>query len=293
MDATVLIVTKNRPEELRFTLDKLKNVLDLSIHEVRVLIDGCVATKGLIALYPWVHWEYEAKSIGASPARNRLYSVAKGAIFIGLDDDAHPLHKNFIQEVEAIFNADTSIGIVAFQEIRGLFESDALALENASLKVDKYYTNDFVGCGFAVKRSVYEQTNGFPIWMDIYGEESCVGIEIMDLGYTIYYDNSIAVNHRINRLQRQSQGRNYFRFEKQLTNSIFYYWVYYKNPHYKVAKLLFHNFKKYGLHNLKYFLLFWKVFFVALVKIRYVWQFRKPVQKETLTRMSTYRGISY
>lgn len=293
MEIAVLIVTKNRPEELTITLDKLFRILDLTQHEVLVFIDGCKQTESLIVQYPWVRWEYATLSIGASPARKILYKIAKGTLFIGLDDDAHPLSPNFIAQTQNVFSKNKNIGIIAFQEIRGVFLNDQEALQQAASKVERYTTNDFVGCGFAIRKDVYNQTNGFPVWIDIYGEESCLGIEVLDLGYDIFYDNTIIVNHRVDRLRRINQGRNYFRFEKQLKNTVYYYLVYFPNPFFKISKLLFHNFKKYGLANRMYFQLFWKSLLCVLKEFRYVLRFRKPVQVSTLEKISRLRGIKY
>lgn len=293
MEVSILIVTKNRPEELEITLNKLFGLLDLSIHEVLVFIDGCKKTEFLIAKYPWVQWENSAISLSASPARNKLYKKAKGKIFIGLDDDAHPLSSNFITKTQFLFLENARIGVIAFQEIRGLFISDQEALQNAEPNIVQYQTNDFVGCGFAIRKEVYEKTNGFPMWIDIYGEESCLAIEVLDLGYEIHYDNTIIVNHRVDRKKRLGLGRNYFRFEKQLKNTIFYYVVYYPNPMLKIARLLFHNFKKYGLENPTYFQLFWKSIFIAGKELFFVLKYRKPVKKSTLQKLKTVKGMKY
>ncbi len=293
MEISILIVTKNRPDELEITLNRLIGLLDLTLHEVLVFIDGCEKTEMLIAKYPWVQWENSVLSISASPARNKLYKKAKGTIFIGLDDDAHPLSKDFITQAQSVFLENEKIGIIAFQEIRGVFISDDEALTLAEPKMDCYPTNDFVGCGFAIRKEVYEKTNGFPVWIDIYGEESCLAIEVLDLDYEIYYDTTIIVNHRVDKNKRLVQGRNYFRFEKQLKNTIFYYVVYYPNPMLKIARLLFHNLKKYGLYNLTYFKLFWSALFIVIKELDAVLQFRKPVQKSTLSKIKTLKGIKY
>jgi len=293
MEVSILIVTKNRPEELEITLNKLFSLLDLSLHEVLVFIDGCKKTEVLIAKYPWVQWENSLRSISASPARNKLYQKAKGEILLGLDDDAHPLSDHFIAKTQSVFLENIRIGIIAFQEIRGVFVSNQEALENAELDIGQYQTNDFVGCGFAIRKEVYDKTNGFPVWIDIYGEESCLAIEVLDLGYEILYDNSIIVNHRVDKKKRLGQGRNYFRFEKQLKNTLFYYMVYYPNPTLKIARLLIHNFKKYALHDLKYFFLFWKAIFIAGKGLFYVLKYRKPVRKSTLQKLKKAKGIKY
>jgi len=293
MEVSILIVTKNRPDELEITLNKLVVLLDLSMHEVLIFIDGCKKTEVLIAKYSWVQWENSKKSISASPARNKLYKKAKGNILIGLDDDAHPLSDHFIAKIQCAFLVDTKIGIIAFQEIRGIFVSDYEALGKSEVEIEKYKTNDFVGCGFAIRKEIYDKTNGFPVWIDIYGEESCLGIEVLDLGYEIHYDSTIIVNHRVDRQKRLGQGGNYFRFEKQLKNIIYFYVVYYPNPILKIAKLLFHNFRKYALNDFKYFQLFWKSIFIASKGIIQVGKHRKPVKKSTLQIIKSLKGIKY
>jgi GT2 family glycosyltransferase len=293
MEISILIVTKNRPDELQITLNKLFGLLDLSIHEVLVFIDGCEKTEVLRTKYLWVQWEKSEISISASPARNKLYKKANGKIFIGLDDDAHPLTKEFISEIEALFLKNINLGIVSFQEIRGVYPSDDKALENAETTIQSYVTNDFVGCGFAIRKEVYDKTNGFPVWIDIYGEESCLALEVLNLGYEIRYENAIIVNHRVDRVKRLETQRHYFRFEKQLINSINYYIVYYPNPFLKIAKLLLHNFMKYALKDKLYFRLFFKSLFKAVLKSPKTIKFRNPVSANTIQKVAVLQGIKY
>jgi GT2 family glycosyltransferase len=292
MELSFLIVTKNRPDDLVFTLNKLKNLIDVSIHEVLVFIDGCFQTEKIVGTFDWVNWTISKKSISASPARNILYKKAKGTIFIGLDDDAHPVSSDFISSIKSEFELNESLGIIAFQEIRGLYESD-----NDTLKQTKqhqsYLTNDFVGCGFAISKNVYYATNGFPVWMDIYGEESALALEVLDLGFDIKYNSSIMVNHRVDVEKRKLQGRNYYRFERQLKNSMKYYLIYYKNPIFKIVKLLIHNFKKYALSDIRYFKLFFKAFFTVLFNMFDVLKYRKPVSQSTIHKKVNLQLLTY
>ncbi len=292
MEISFLIVTKNRPEALTLTLSKLERLVDLSIHEVLVFIDGCKETENLISSFPWVKWEVSPKSISASPARNQLYKKAIGKIFIGLDDDAHPISANFIDAIINAFNTDVTIGVLAFQEVKGLFNSDEEALKNAK-QTESFLTNEFIGCGFAILKKVYDATNGFPVWMDIYGEESALSLEVLNLDYRIKFLPQIIVNHRVDKAKRVEQKHNYFRFEKQLQNSIRYYLVYFSNPSSKIAKLLFHNFKKYALKDSKCFQLFWKVVFSTIVNFFKILKYRKPVSKETIQKLVEVKGLQF
>ncbi|TBN03596.1 glycosyltransferase family 2 protein [Hyunsoonleella flava] len=292
MEVSFLIVTKHRAKDLAFTLDKLKAIVDTSQHEVLVFVDGCTETEAIIDDYDWVKWTVSQESISASPARNLLYKKGKGKVFIGLDDDAHPISADFINSVFHCFEQDANLGIIAFQEVRGLFKSDAVALEN-SKQLESYYTNDFVGCGFGIKKSVYELTRGFPNWMDIYGEESVVALEVLDLGYTIFYQPEIKVNHRVDVQLRKKRGRNYYRFQRQLKNSINFYIVYYKNPLKKIAKVLWHNFVKYALKDTTYFMDYFKAIFKTILGLPKVLKHRKPVKPETIQKKLNSQGLKY
>jgi len=293
MQVSILIVTKNRPKDLVFTLSKLYDLIDLSKHEVLVFIDGCSITENLVKDYTWVVWDVSKKSIGASPARNQLYKKAKGDYYIGFDDDAHPLSLDFIPKTISLFEENKNTAILAYEEVKGVYESDKEAIKDTNTIPIHYFTNDFVGCGFAIRSAAYNKTAGFPIWMDIYGEESCVAVAVMDLGYEILFDNSIKVNHRVDRSKRIQQGKNYLRFEKQLKNSINYFLVYYPAPFLKILKLLFHNFKKYGLSDLRFFWLFWKSLFSAMANLPNTLKFRRPVKNETLKRIRELKSLQY
>ena len=292
MEFSFLIVTRQRAEDLRFTLSKLSSFIDKSKHEVLVFIDGCNDTVKLKNEFSWVNWYQSNVNIGASPARERLYKKAVGDIFIGLDDDAHPLNDDFIPSIKNEFKTDKSLGIIAFQEIRGVFNSDSACLKNKKA-TEAYYTSDFVGCGFAISKEAYLSTNGFPTFLNIYGEESCLALEVLNKGYQIKYQPEICINHRVDMEKRKRQGRNYFRFEKQLRNTFRYYIVYYPNPFKSILKLYWHNFKKYALKDKTYFIAFIKAFFGELMILPKTLKYRVPVSKKVLLQKNKLKGLVY
>lgn len=285
MKISILIISKNRKEELAFTLRRLKSIVDISINEVLVLLDGCTdGSEQLVNQFDWINWTVLNESIGTSRARNFLYKKATGAIFIGFDDDAHPLQNDFIAIVESIFEENNNLGIIAFQEIKGIFKSDKDALSQKTNKKIEYLCNEFVGCGFAITKNVYLATNGFPVWIDIYGEESCVAVEVLASKKDILYTNRVSVNHRVNKHARLNSGMNYFRFEKQLKNTAFYFIVYHKNPSLKIIKLFWHNFKKYALKDMRFFKIYLKVIGIVILQLPKVLKYRKPVSQSIIKK---------
>ncbi|MEN9907167.1 MAG: hypothetical protein RLZZ540_308 [Bacteroidota bacterium] len=291
MKISFLIVTKNRPEALQFTLRQLQSLLDATTHEVLVFIDGCEETELLQSHFFWVKWFVSKESISASPARNFLYQQATGEIFIGLDDDAHLISENLIETIQNYFKTNSNLGILAFLELKGLFENPKKEIQ--SIEKEEYLTTEFIGCGFAIRKSVYDQTFGFPVWMDIYGEETCLSLEVLDLDYDIFYTNQVAVNHRVDIAKRKLQGKNYFRFQKQLQNSFRIYMVYYRNPVRGILKLLLHNFRKYALSDWIYFKLYFKSVGNMILNFPRLLKIRKPISKDTQQKIKTLKGISF
>lgn len=166
-------------------------------------------------------------------------------------------------------------------------------MKSVDSKIIEYQTNDFIGCGFAIRKDIYEQTNGFPVWMDIYGEESCVSIEVMSKGYDIIFTNTIKVNHRIDKEVRKRSGKNYFRFERQLKNTTSYYLVYYKNPIIKIIKLYGHNFRKYAMTDFICFKLFFKVILEVVLNIPKIIKYRNPISEAIIEKKNKLRPIKY
>lgn len=290
MRASIVIVSKNRKEELLKTLKIIGLLIDKLQVEVLVFLDGCTDdSEVLMNELKWVSWFVSAKSIGASAARQRLYPFAKGELLIGLDDDAHPLTEDFISKIEILFQENATVGVLAFEEVKGVFESDSAALEQSEKIKKEFLCSDFIGCGFAIRKSAYLETNGFPVWIDIYGEESCLAIEVMAKGFDILFTNTIKINHRVNIVQRKQNKQNYFRFGKQLKNTTYYFLVYYPWPFWNILKLYWHNFKKYALTDWEFSKIYFKTIFIVLINIPRVLRYRKPVDKALILKM---RGLS-
>lgn len=296
MEASVLIVSKDRFSELQKTLKILHDYLNFKDQEILVFLDGCIdESEKLNKLFPFVKWEISRETLGASRARNILYKKAKGKILFGLDDDAHPLQKDFIEIAEKIFAKNRNLGILAFKEIKGIFKSDnEIPQELKEIKED-YLVKDFLGCGFAIRREVYNQTRGFPVWIDIYGEEVCVAMEVLELNYDILYTYKITVNHRTLKQKMNTGGANYFRFGKQLKNTASFYLVYYPFPLLlkKVLRLYVLNFRKYALKDLQFF----NKYLFSLIEL--IWNLpkilknRKPVGRSVIVKFNDLRNPEY
>lgn len=266
---SIIIVSNNRAEELLFTLNEIKKLIDPNLTEILIYLDGCLSLKNQFAFLKSNSILFFGSNdvVGPSIARNKLINCARGMYVYGFDDDSHPLTEAFLEISKKIFEKNKNTGIISFEELR----------DNEYSETQKYLnmTNEFIGCGFAMQKKIFEETNGFPIWMTYYGEESCLSIEILAKGYDIVSTNHVSVLHRINRFERGPQ--NFVRFENQLRNMFFYYLIYHPFPILKIVKLIFHNFTKYCLASHDYRRSFFKAIFQVFKDYKSVIQFRQPI----------------
>jgi uncharacterized membrane protein len=79
------------------------------------------------------------------------------------------------------FETNPQLGILAFQEVKGIYPADDLALLQAKNKTS-FYTKDFVVVVLAESILHYQ----WSLRMDIYGRNLCVAFEVLDTGYTIF-----------------------------------------------------------------------------------------------------------
>ncbi|QED37754.1 glycosyltransferase family 2 protein [Antarcticibacterium arcticum] len=296
MEASILIVSRNRKRELEKTLGILECYINKDCHEIRVFLDGCSdGSEELEKQFPSVYWYNSKMVLGASVARSILYEKAIGKFLFGFDDDAHPLQRDFIKMTSDLFKKNKNLGIISFREIKGVFKNDEEIPEDMLTEREDYFSNEFLGCGFAMKKQVYDKTRGFPVWIDIYGEEVCLAWETLIKGYSIMISNHIMVNHRVDQQKRKTSGAGYFRFGKQLKNTTFFYLVYYPFPLLikKILRLWYHNFSKYALRDRK----FLKEYFLALGQtagnFKRILKFRRPVTKKELLKIKTLKNPGY
>lgn len=291
---SICIVSHNRKDELESTLMSLYMLVGHNV-ELLVCLDGCTdESKSLIKLFPKIQWSSNRNSIGASPSRAAIYDKAKGNIIIGLDDDAHPLQADFLERVDKKFNNNRKVAVYTFEEIKGIFETDEQCLQQHQ-SISDFACNSFVGCGFAIRREAYNQTKGFPKWIRIYGEEACVSIELLEIGWEICYTSDIMVNHRVDRNYRNNSGRNLFRYKQQLLNSFMFIIVYYPIHLFprKIVKLFYHNWKEYARKDKAYMKVFFGGILRSIFKLPSGFKNRSPISKKTITKFNNLPHPKY
>ncbi len=88
-------------------------------------------------------------------------------------------------------------------------------------------------------------------------------------------------------------GKNYFRFEKQLTNTTLYYLVYYQNPLVKIIRLHLHNFFKYAIRDIRFFTNYLQSLLGIMVKLPKALDYRKPINHRVIRYKNSLKKIPF
>ena len=126
---TILIATRDRPEDLLRTLRRLR---DQTYPELEILIidDGSLPRlESLVReLTPDAIYIYREQSAGQSKRRSEGFATAKGKYILQLDDDSYPVHPEALCNAVRVLEERPDVGILSFQIFNGERLPDALPL---------------------------------------------------------------------------------------------------------------------------------------------------------------------
>jgi GT2 family glycosyltransferase len=139
---------------------------------------------------------------------NLGFEQAKGDIILVLDDDSHPLDNACLDRLISLFDERPELGLIAcrIEDKQGqraeswhLPEQDQAGISRA-----------FVGCGFAIRRSVFAAMGWYPAEFFLYQNEMDVAIQTRLQGYTLYYEPACRVVHRSEGMPRPGWRRVFY-----------------------------------------------------------------------------------
>lgn len=140
---------------------------------------------------------------------NEGFELAKGEYILVLDDDSHPYDHATLDNLIAHLDSHPQAGVVACR-----IESPAGDLVRTwHLPADlerRGHSIAFVGCGFAIRRDLFERVGWYPAEFFLYQNEIEVAIQVLRLGYTIDYCPDCRVVHREAPTGRPSWRRVYY-----------------------------------------------------------------------------------
>ena len=210
---SILITTHNRIKELQFTLEQLRPLLNRNDVECIVCDDGSSdgTDEYLRTFSPNIQLIRNPKSIGLIGSRNKLMALAKGQYAISLDDDAHFLSENPLEEIENMFRTHPDCGVLAFRIYWGIEPPKSSEHEDSITQV-----KGFVGCGHAWNMNAWRSIPDYPEWFIFYGEEDFAAYQLFLQNWKIIYAPQLFVHHRVDVRARKQQKDYRFRLRRSL-----------------------------------------------------------------------------
>lgn len=223
-DVCVVIRTWNRKEELRKTLERLRE-MDPDL-EIIVVDNGSTDGTALMLTeeYSNIRLIRLSCNIGVEATNIGAGETKADYIFL-LDDDAHPRPDCILEAVKR-FKENPNMGILAFNTIdspTGFCPQERLKPGKTDLgQKAGIKAKIFRGCGVMLKREVIEKVGGYPKEFFWCGEESDLAMRVLYAGYEIRYFPELIVIHRVSSLNRSLSKKTYF----ETRNLIWLYWKY-------------------------------------------------------------------
>lgn len=203
---SIVFLNYNRLSETCYTLKYLK-VLLKERDDVEIIAVDNGSSDGtrefLQTQTDWIQVVCLEKNLGIA-GYNEGFRRAVGKYLLILDDDSHPVDHHTLDQMIYRLDTQRDIGVVAC-----CIESPAGEVIS-SWHLPKNHVPEkctaFVGCGFAIRRALFEKIGWYPGEFFLYQNEIEVAIRVRCQNYSIFYDPSCRVVHRCS-----PQGRSHWR----------------------------------------------------------------------------------
>ena len=193
---SVVVAARNRPKALRILLDSVHGQT-LQPHEIIVVDDGSEP-----ALQPLENtvWLRNEASQGACRARNRGFQKASGKYVFIFDDDAELSDRTVLERAVGLAERVPKIGAIGFRQL----DSDGRAQYMQPGSGERLrYAPTFFSYGAMLSKEAFDTVGGFFELLGYYFEENELSLKLIDRGFPIVYDPSLAVVHH-----HEQAGRN-------------------------------------------------------------------------------------
>lgn len=192
LTATVVIVTKNRCEELRTAVASA--VAQAGPVDVLVIDDGSADGTAAMMLreFPAVRLIEHAESRGLVVRRNEAARAAAADVLISIDDDAAFSTPDVVTQTLAAFDRD-EVGAVAIP-YANVNQSPAIH-QLAPDASAAYITGHFIGTAHAVRRSLFLRLGGYREYLFHQGEEPDLCIRMLAAGSFVRLGSGDSIHH--------------------------------------------------------------------------------------------------
>lgn len=210
---SILITTKNRLEDLVFTLHKIQHLIDKNDVECVICDDGSSdgTTNYIIQNYPKITLYTNKISKGYLYCRNKMLNETKADFAISLDDDAHFVTEQPLELIANYFDKNPKVGLLGFRVFWSKQNPNSIFSSDLSIRM-----KSFVGCAHVGRMSAWRAIPNYPEWFFFYGEEDFASYELFKKNWEIHYLPEVFVQHRVDLKARKNNSDYSLRLRRSL-----------------------------------------------------------------------------
>lgn len=215
---SILITTKNRLSDLKYTLDKIKYLLDREDVECIICDDGSTdGTKLFLETnYPKIQLIQNNRSKGLIYSRNRMMALVKSDIVISIDDDLHFITENPLEIIAHFFEKHSLAAVLSFR----IFWSTQ-APKTTKTKQKSTLMQSYAGGAHAFRMSSWRSIPEYPSWFIFYGEENFASYQLFKKNWQVHYLPEVLVHHRVD-IKARKQHKDYVQRQRRSLRSGWY-----------------------------------------------------------------------
>jgi glycosyltransferase involved in cell wall biosynthesis len=283
---TILITTKNRLTDLKYSLKKLD--FDNSNFHCIICDDG--SSDGTFNFlkenYPTIQTIRNNKSKGLIYSRNRLMTMVTTPYAISLDDDANILVQNPFQMITYYFEQNPQVGVLGFR----VFWSKKNP-ESINHNETPHRMQSFIGGAHAWRMDSWRQIPEYPSWFEFYGEEDFASYHLFKNKIEIHYLPDVLVHHRVDIKSRKKNPDYLIRSRRSLRAGWFLILMFFpvKKIAFAISYSVYAQFKsKVFKGDFKAFFALILAFFDLIFNIPNIFKFQNRLSK---TEYNSYKSL--
>jgi glycosyltransferase involved in cell wall biosynthesis len=221
---SILITTKNRLNDLAFTLNRIKHLLDRNDVEFVIFDDGSTdATSEYVKQnFPNIQLQRNTVSKGYIFCRNKMLNETTATYAITLDDDAHFLTEKPLESIRNYFEEHPNCGLLALRIFWGLEEPSALVSTEKPHRVQ-----GFVGCAHVWRMQTWREIPHYPEWFVFYGEENFASYQLFKKNWEVHYLPEVLVHHRVDVKSRRNNADYTIRLRRSLRSGWYLFFLFF------------------------------------------------------------------
>ena len=154
--------------------------------------------------------------------RNFLLNHCSGDYAVSLDDDAHFLSENVVENIERYFESQPQCGVIACRIFWGKTTPTSLVAKEASQRV-----KGFVGCGHVWNLKAWRDIPNYPEWFVFYGEEEFASYQLFKKDWEVHYVPELLVQHRVEVKARKNDSDYAQRQRRSFRSGWYLYLLFY------------------------------------------------------------------